>query len=484
MKATSSPTTSATTTGSSWSPCSWRQQPVIAQIPACYLASGIKSARREVRNESSDSKDPISQTLSCIATEQPGLVSVDAVQTLKKTLAEAQTGRGFLLHIGDCAESFDDCNEDVVKKKVDFFAAAASKLEAGFREKTGDAKPVLQIGRIAGQYAKPRSAEQESVDGKMINSYKGEIMNGFSNARDFDASRLQQAYDCASKTINFIQRRTAANASSNSEEGKRSDDELSTASLATATSAHDLSSMLETSDGSSSSKSRGAPLYTSHEGLLLPFEEALVRTDPDTGATFASSAHMLWIGERTRQLNGAHVEFLRGVSNPIGLKVGPKDFSVENIVNVSRKLNPRNEQGKLVIITRFGASEVENYLPQLVEGLLAAKVSCLFEVDPMHGNTKTVSGGGNKIKTRYFDDVVQEVLASYEIHKRCGSTMHGIHLEATFDADVTECIGPVGAGLGVPEQPIDLTAKYTSYCDPRLNRVQTMELIDRFLERL
>merc|ERR1712072_1304915 len=205
---------------------------------------------------------------------------------------------------------------------------------------------------------------------------------------------------------------------------------------------NDLGSMPETSGGSSSSSS-GAPLYTSHEGLLLPFEEALVRTDPNTGAMFASSAHMLWIGERTRQLDGAHVEFLRGVSNPIGLKVGPKDFSVENIVNVSRKLNPRNEEGKLVIITRFGAADVEAYLPQLVKGLLDAKVSCLFEVDPMHGNTKTVSGGGKKIKTRYFDDMLQEVLASYEIHERCGSTLHGMHLEATFDADVTECIGPV-----------------------------------------
>jgi len=407
----------------------------------------------------------------------PPLVFAGEARRLKKALALAAEGKAFLLQGGDCAESFAEFSADNIRDTFRVMLQMAVVLTYAAKV------PVIKVGRMAGQFAKPRSIPTEVIGGVELPSYKGDIINGFDftpEARTPDPSRMLQAYAQAAASLNLLRafstggfadiHRVHAWTLGFAEHDKaeryrtlsnRISDALDFMNAAGINSdtAHSLSTV---------------DFYTSHEALLLEYEEALCRVDSLTGQNVAGSGHMIWIGDRTRQPDGAHVEFARGVLNPIGLKCGPTT-TVEDLKVLMARLNPDNEPGRLTLIARFGAGRVGENLPRLIRCVQAEGARVLWSCDPMHGNTiKSPSG----YKTRPFDAVLREVHEFFDIHKAEGTIPGGVHFEMTGQ-DVTECTGGLRA---VTDE--DLSSRYHTACDPRLNASQSLELAFLVAEEL
>ena len=400
--------------------------------------------------------------------QAPPLVFSGEVERLKSRLALAGAGKAFILHGGDCAERFEDCNADAITSKLKILLQMSLILTYGTK------KPIVRIGRIAGQYAKPRSKDTEVVDGVEIPSFRGDNINYFQPDADLrapDPYRLLQGYYSSAATLNFIRSLIGGGfADLHSPEHwnltlfahKEVSDRY-----------HDVIGQIKSAMDFVSSigadkdhRLRTVDFFTSHEGLLLGYESALTRKVPVRDDYYDLSAHMLWIGDRTRNIDEAHVEFFRGVANPIGVKVGPSSDANE-IIEVVKRLNPKNELGKIVLISRFGKDKVDKFLPKIISEINKSGCNVVWEVDPMHGNTSVTSTG---IKTRNFNDVLSELKDSFRIHNESNSVLAGVHFEMTGE-DVTECIGGIS---DLSEH--DLARNYESYCDPRLNYAQSLEM--------
>ncbi len=408
----------------------------------------------------------------------PPLVFAGEARDLRSKLAAASRGEAFLLQGGDCAESFDEFNADLIRDTYKVMLQMAVVLTYGAKV------PVIKIGRVAGQFAKPRSAPTETVDGVELPSYRGDIINALDftpEARIPNPDNMLRAYTQAAASLNLLRAFSQggfadihrvhewnlgfANAAGAADQYKvladRISDSLDFMNAAGINS--DNNHSLHTVD-----------FYTSHEALLLEYEEALCRTDSTTGLPVAGSGHMIWIGDRTRQPDGAHVEFCRGVQNPIGLKCGPT-ITTDDLLKLIDKLNPENEAGRLTLIARFGAGNVGDHLPKLIKAVEAEGRNVLWTCDAMHGNTIKSSTG---FKTRPFDSILREVREFFAVHKAEGTVPGGVHFEMT-GKDVTECTGGVRA---VTDE--DLSSRYHTACDPRLNASQSLELAFLVAEEL
>ncbi len=408
----------------------------------------------------------------------PPLTSSNEARMLKRELALAAEGKAFLLQGGDCAESFAEFNETNLR---DFFRVL---LQMTMALMYGAGCPVVKVGRIAGQFAKPRSEAMEKQGDAQLPSYRGDMVNGMEfdgSVRMPDPERLLKAYYQSGATLNFLRSlakggyaslrqisRWNMDFATNSPQGKRFQqviDRINEALNFMNACGLPLDEMEELSE---------AKFYTSHEGLLLGYEAALTRRDETDGKFYAGSAHMLWIGDRTRSPEEAHVEFLRGVANPIGCKVGPS-MTVDDMLRLTDILNPDNEPGRLTFISRMGAEKVGQFLPTLVKAIKKEGKSIVWSCDPMHGNTIKAPTG---YKTRKFTDILQEVRQFFAIHKAEGTHGSGVHFEMTGQ-DVTECLGGAQA---ISE--IDLSNRYHTHCDPRLNASQSLELAFLIAEEL
>ncbi len=407
----------------------------------------------------------------------PPLVFAGEARTLKRSLGSAAKGEAFLLQGGDCAESFQEFSADGIRDTFKVMLQMAMVLTFGAKV------PVVKVGRLAGQFAKPRSSPVEIQDGTELPSYRGDIVNDIAftpEARIPDPERMLQAYTQAAATLNLVRAFSHGGyadvhkvhawtlgftdreeAEKYREMANRISDTLDFMSAAGVN--QDTAHTLQAVD-----------FYTSHEALLLEYEEALTRIDSTTGKWVAGSGHMIWIGDRTRQPDGAHVEFCRGVQNPIGLKCGPS-LTVEDLKTLMARLNPANEAGRLTLIARFGAGKVADHLPRLIRAAEEEGANVVWSCDPMHGNTiKSTTG----YKTRPFDSVLREVQDFFAIHKSEGTIPGGVHFEMT-GSDVTECTGGVRAVTDG-----DLSSRYHTACDPRLNASQALELAFLVAEEL
>jgi 3-deoxy-7-phosphoheptulonate synthase len=441
-----------------WSPRSWRDRPA-GQQP--------------------DWPDPVAleRALDRLA-KQPPLVFAGEARRLTRLLAQVSDGRAFLLQAGDCAESFDDYSADSIRDKLKVILQMAVVLTYG------SGVPVVKVGRIAGQFAKPRSATVEMVGDVELQAFRGHIINDdlpVAEARIPDPERMLRAYNQSASTLNLLRAFTKGGFAdlsqvhawnqqfvATSHEGRRYEqiaEEIDRALRFMSACGVDLSA---------DSSLHQVDFFTSHESLLLGYEEALTRRDSLTGDWYDCSAHMLWIGERTREADGAHVEFLSGVHNPIGVKLGPTTTADEALA-LCERLNPERQPGRLTFITRLGASDVTTLLPPIVRAVTAAGHPVVWACDPMHGNTFLSDGGR---KTRRFDDVLREIQGFFAVHRAEGTQPGGVHVELTGD-NVTECLG--GAESILPEQ---LELRYTSTCDPRLNARQSIDLAFRVAELL
>lgn len=435
---------------SNWNKDSWRdynilQQPIypdIAKLRAC--------------------EDKLSKL--------PPLVFAGEVRNLQAELAKVSQGNGFLLQGGDCAESFANFNANSIRDMFKIMLQMAIVLTFA------SGCPVVKVGRVAGQFAKPRSSDFEEINGVKLPSYRGDIINGFEfseAARVPDPNRMIDAYYQSASTLNLLRAFSRGGLANLHEVHrwnlgfiKRGELDDKFEKLAT-----DLTNTLKfmeacgvtTANTPTLSETK---LYTSHEALLLPYEEALTRVDSLSGDWYDCSAHMLWIGERTRGIDDAHVHFLSGVKNPIGCKIGP-NATAEDVIKLAAKLNPQNENGRLNIIIRMGADKIENYLPNILKNVKSEGLNILWSIDPMHGNTVKASNG---YKTREFDNVMSEVKSFFDIHHACGTIPGGVHLEMTGQ-DVTEC---TGGAFNVTQEA--LASRYETQCDPRLNADQALEL--------
>ncbi|MGB3313677.1 MAG: 3-deoxy-7-phosphoheptulonate synthase class II [Albidovulum sp.] len=409
--------------------------------------------------------------------KMPPLVFAGETRKLKRTLGEVAEGRAFLLQGGDCAESFSEFSADNIRDTFKVILQMAIVLTWGAKV------PVVKIGRVAGQFAKPRSAPMEAVGGVELPSYRGDIINGFdftADARIPDPSRMLQAYTQAAASLNLLRAfSTGGFADMHRVQswiaGYTEEDEAKKY-REVATRIQDAMDFMAAAGVTSDTVHAMASVdfYTSHEALLLEYEEALCRIDSTTGLPVAGSGHMIWIGDRTRQPDGAHVEFARGVQNPVGLKCGPS-MTTDDLKLLVNKLNPENEAGRLTLIARFGAGKVGDHLPRLIKAVEEEGVKVVWTCDPMHGNTiKSASG----YKTRPFDSVLREVREFFGVHKAEGTIPGGVHFEMT-GKDVTECTGGVRA---VTDE--DLSDRYHTACDPRLNASQSLELAFLVAEEL
>ena len=432
-----------------WSKSDWRHKPRV-QMPDYPDAATLNAAEAQLA-------------------KYPPLVFAGEARSLKRKLGEAAQGRAFLLQGGDCAESFAEFNADIIRDTYKVLLQMAIVLTFGAKV------PVIKVGRMAGQFAKPRSAATEVIGGAELPSYRGDIINGFDftpEARIPDPSRMLQAYTQAAASLNLLRAFSKGGfadihrvhawtlgftSGENAERYKALSDRIADALdfMTAAGITSDTTGAMSTVD-----------FYTSHEALLLEYEEALCRIDSTTGLPVAGSGHMIWIGDRTRQPDGAHVEFARGVQNPVGLKCGPS-LSAEDLKILMAKLNPENEAGRLTLIARFGAGKAGDHLPRLIKAVREEGANVLWTCDPMHGNTIKAASG---YKTRPFDKVMQEVRDFFDVHKAEGTIPGGVHFEMT-GKDVTECTGGLRA---VSDE--DLSDRYHTACDPRLNASQALEL--------
>ncbi len=441
-----------------WSPSSWRAAPAW-QMPAYDSAADLTTVEGRLR-------------------AFPPLVFAGEARELRRQLAEVAAGRGFLLQGGECAESFADFHGDHIRDTLRVLLQMSAVLAFGA------GVPVVKVGRLAGQFAKPRSSDFERVGEVDLPSYRGDIINALDftpAARRPDPARQIQAYAQSAATLNLLRSLTDGGYASltrahehnldfvaQSPQGERYREVADHISEALAfMSACGVSEL--TTPAMASTK-----LYVSHEALLLGYEEALTRTDSTTGEVYNVAAHMPWIGDRTRQLEGAHVEYMRGIANPVGLKVGPS-ITPDELLRLCDALNPRNEAGRLTLIVRMGHDRVQAGLPRLVRAVERAGARVVWSCDPMHGNTiKSASG----YKTRPFDQIMAEVEGFFAVHQAEGTHPGGIHIEMTGQ-NVTECTG------GAQEiTDAGLASRYHTPCDPRLNAQQSLEVAFLLAERL
>jgi 3-deoxy-7-phosphoheptulonate synthase len=441
-----------------WSRESWRNKPIV-QVPEYPDAGALAAVEKQLRGV-------------------PPLVFAGEARRLKAELAKVTEGRAFLLQGGDCAESFAEFHPDNIRDTFRVLLQMAVVLTYG------GSLPIVKVGRLAGQFAKPRSSGTEIIDGVELPSYRGDIVNGMdftSEARIPDPTRMRQAYNQSAATLNLLRAFAQGGyadlhkvhqwtlgflsdtpaAEKYSQFADRIQDTLEFMGACGIT-AETVPQMRETE------------LYTSHEALLLPYEEALTRNDSTSGQWYGCSAHMLWLGERTRQLDHAHIEFARGIQNPIGVKIGPKT-TPDDLLALCDALNPENEAGRLTVITRMGAERVAEHLPGLVRAVVCEGRKIVWSCDPMHANTvKSTSG----FKTRQFDRILAEVKAFFAVHRAEGTHAGGVHFELT-GADVTECVGGAQAITDA-----NLGDRYHTHCDPRLNASQALELAFQLAEGL
>ncbi|MDA3078097.1 3-deoxy-7-phosphoheptulonate synthase class II [Campylobacter sp. JMF_06 NA1] len=399
----------------------------------------------------------------------PPLVFAGEVRSLKSDLARATRGEAFLLQGGDCAESFANFSANNIRDmfKVMLQMAIVMTFAAG--------KPIVKVGRLAGQFAKPRSSDYEEVGGVKLPSYRGDIINGFEfneAARVPNPERMIEAYHQSAATMNLLRAFSRGGLANLHEVHKWNLGFLKRAELQAKFNAlsDSISNALKFMDACGINTQSAPTLnetkfYTSHEALLLNYEECLTRIDSTSGDWYDCSAHMVWIGERTRGVGDAHVHFMSGIKNPIGVKIGP-NASAQDILRLADALNPENEAGRLNIIIRMGADKIGDRLPKILRELKSEGREILYSIDPMHGNT--VKAGN--YKTREFDMILKEVQSFFEIHKAEGTKAGGIHLEMTGQ-DVTEC---TGGAFNVTEET--LKERYETQCDPRLNADQALEL--------
>nr|WP_210338138.1 3-deoxy-7-phosphoheptulonate synthase class II [Devosia sp. MC532] len=433
-----------------WTPSSWRQKPV-KQVPAYPDMAALADAERQLASF-------------------PPLVFAGEARELKSRLGAVARGEAFLLQGGDCAESFAEHGADHIR---DFFRVF---LQMAVVLTHGGSKPVVKIGRVAGQFAKPRSADTEVIDGVELPSYRGDIINDIAfteGSRVPDPARMLMAYRQSAATLNLLRAFSSggyaeltrihewtmdfmkgSNSNARFEEVAKKIDDAITFMGALGLNPENTPALKQTS------------FYTSHEALLLGYEEALTRRDSISKNFYATSGHMLWIGDRTRNPDDAHVEYFAGIHNPIGVKCGPS-LSNDDLLRLLDRLNPTDEAGRITLISRFGADKVRDHLPRLIETVQKAGRTVVWCCDPMHGNTIKASTG---YKTRPFDSVLTEVKEFFSVHREMGTYAGGVHIEMTGD-DVTECVGGMSA---VTEQ--SLSDRYHTYCDPRLNGAQALEL--------
>lgn len=420
-------------------------------------------------------REQLELTLARLA-KLPPLVTSWEIETLKSQLVEAAEGRAFLLQGGDCSESLEDCETDAIVRNLKIIMQMSFVLTFGLMKK------VVRVGRIAGQYAKPRSSETETRDGKTLPVYRGDLVNrsGFSEEdRQANPELLLRAYERAALTLNFI-RALSAGGFADMHHPENWDLEFASESPRAVeyyqmiNSIRNSLSFMEALLGSQSTQSKAVDFFTSHEGLHLNYEQAQTRRVPRRDGWYNLSTHFPWIGYRTSDRQGAHVEYFRGIRNPIGIKVGGNS-DPEELVDLLHVLNPENEPGRITLIHRFGSEQIQAKLPPLIETIRNRGLNVLFCCDPMHGNTFSTRNG---IKTRSFDCIVQELEQSFEIHRASNSVLGGVHLELTGD-NVTECLG--GAKI-VSEA--DLEQRYRSLVDPRLNYEQAMEIAFLIAERM
>ena len=452
------PPTPAPDTTAPWAPDSWRSRPA-AQQPVWPDEAALKQVHARL-------------------TGLPPLVFAGEARHLTRSLGQAADGRAFVLQAGDCAESFAEFTADGIRDKLKIILQMAVVLTYGA------GLPVVKLGRIAGQFAKPRSSPTEQVGDQVIDSFRGHMVNDDlpeRAARVPDPGRLVTAYEQSVATLNLLRAFTKGGFAdlgqihawnqefvASSTEGRRFEDI-----------AEGIDRALRFMDAcginlTGEDTLHQVDFWTSHEALILDYEEALTRRDSLTGDWYDCSAHMLWVGERTRQLDGAHVEFLSGIHNPVGTKIGP-GASADDVLALCERLNPQKVPGRLTLIARMGAGAIDDHLPALVRAVEAEGHPVVWMCDPMHGNTFTAEDGH---KTRRFDDIIGELQSFFRIHRALGTWPGGVHVELTGD-DVTECLGGVE---DIVEGQLGL--RYTTTCDPRLNGRQSLDLAFRIAELL
>jgi 3-deoxy-7-phosphoheptulonate synthase len=441
-----------------WSPDSWRTKP-IEQVPVYPDPAALAEVEKQLASF-------------------PPLVFAGEARELKAKLARVAQGEGFLLQGGDCAESFAEHGADTIR---DFFRVF---LQMAVVLTFAGGSPVVKVGRIAGQFAKPRSAPTETQDGVELPSYRGDIINDIEfteEARTADPQRMHMAYRQAAATLNLL-RAFAQGGYANLEHVHQ----WNLGFVADSPAGHsyrELSDRIAEALGfmraigltpENTPQLRSTSLYTSHEALLLGYEQALTRVDSTSGDWYATSGHFLWAGDRTRQLDHAHLDYLRGVKNPIGVKCGPS-LKPDELLRLIDFLNPQNEPGRLTLICRFGADKIGSHLPMLIRAVEREGKFVVWACDPMHGNTIKAGSG---YKTRPFDLILKEVEAFFDIHRGEGTHAGGLHVEMT-GRNVTECVGGAKALTET-----DLSDRYHTHCDPRLNADQSIELAFIVAERL
>ncbi len=447
-----------TTSQARWTPDSWRACP-IRQVPSYPDQASLEEMERRIG-------------------KYPPLVFAGEARRLKAYLALASEGKAFVLQGGDCAESFADFTANIIRDTFRVLLQMAVVLTFGA------SLPVVKMGRMAGQFAKPRSSDNETVGDVTLPSYRGDIINGpefTSDARIPDPKRMEFAYFQSASTLNLLRAFASGGYADLHEVHRWNLGFVERSPLADRYQdlAHRIDETLSfmTACGMTSATTRDlreTDFYISHEALLLPYEQALARVDSTSGDWYGCSAHFLWIGDRTRQADGAHVEFLRGVKNPLGMKVGPTQ-EPDDLLRLLDILNPTNEAGRITLISRMGADKVGARLPGLIRAVERAGHKVVWLCDPMHGNTITT---GDKLKTRNFDAILREVRGFFDVHAAENTWAGGVHVEMT-GKDVTECTGGAHE-LGES----DLAARYETFCDPRLNAEQSLELAFLVAEEL
>jgi 3-deoxy-7-phosphoheptulonate synthase len=432
-----------------WTPDSWRTKK-IWQMPEYPSKSDLEARYKELQS-------------------YPPLVTSWEIEALRQKIADAANGNGFVMQGGDCAESFDTCNADNIVKLLKVL------LQMSFILIHEMNTPVTRIGRIAGQYAKPRSSDFETIDGVKMPSYRGDLFNSFEStveARLADPARLVEAYQKSAMTLNFIRSLTDGGGFADMHHPEyweldfMKKNQFYKEYKHMVESIHHAIHFVESISPNRVHTLKNVDFYTSHEALNLYYDGAQTRRVPHKPGFYNLSTHMPWVGNRTRQPDGAHIEYLRGIRNPVGMKVGPP-YDTDEILYLLEHLNPNHEEGKITLITRFGKDKVQEHLPGLIRAVNRAGFHVLWSCDPMHGNTFATESG---IKTRRFDDILDDIRQTFEVHRSENTVLGGVHLELT-GGNVTECVG--GAN-GLDEKR--LGENYRSYCDPRLNYEQALEM--------
>ena len=444
---------------SEWTPSSWTAKPI----------------KQDVEYED---RDAVIAALAKLE-RLPPLVTPTEIVKLRNSLRDVALGKAFLLQGGDCAELFDYCEEGTIESKIKLLLQMSLVLIWGIN------KPVVRIARMAGQFAKPRSSPTEMHEGKEIFAFRGDNVNGYNpNDRTPDPKRLVDAYFHSASTLNYMRASLAsglADLHSPLDWGLghvREEDIKKKYSRIVEGITESLRFMRTVGADITAKDLETVDLYTSHEALLLEYEQTLTRklrhpsfsksapSNPSHKGYYNTSAHFLWVGDRTRQLTGAHIEYIRGIENPIGIKIGPS-MDPSELVSLLDLLNPSRDPGKITLITRYGESKIAALLPEHIRAVRASGHTPVWQCDPMHGNTRSTPSG---VKTRQFSNILSEVTQALRIHRQEGGFLGGVHLELTGEA-VTEC---VGGAEGLRDE--DLGANYTTYCDPRLNEKQALEL--------